>query len=159
MIHIHTYSKKAAMLLEDTIPETIYHATLDDVIPLIYSIGLVPNDVGVINLANDPDCSAGFLAARNYTRIGNVSWIVVDGVEMPSIDSTHHNSAVVLAVSTQHLDRSLLTVNKADSGDVHTNALPSKLVSYTYSGTIKPEHLSTVDIYKRGDKRIPSCFS
>ena len=78
---------------------------------------------------------------------------------MPSIDSKHHNSAVVLAVSTRHLDHSLLTVNKADSGGVHTNALPSKLVSYTYSGTIKPEHISTVDIYKRGDKRIPSCFS
>jgi RNA:NAD 2'-phosphotransferase (TPT1/KptA family) len=147
------------MLLEDTIPETIYHATLDDVLPLIYSIGLVPNDVGVINLSNDPDCSAGFLAARNYTRIGNVSWIVVDGVEMPSVDSTHHNSAVVLAVSTQHLDLSLLTVNEADSGDASTNALPPRLVSYTYSGTIKPEYISTVDIYKRGDKRIPDCFS
>ena len=159
MIHIHTYSKKTEMLLEDTIPETIYHATLDDVIPLIYSVGLVPNDVGVINFTNDPDCSVGFLAARNYTRIGNVSWMLVDGVEIPSMNSTHHNSAVVLAVSTQHLDHSLLIVNKADSGDVHTNALPSKLVSYTYSGTIEPEHLSTVDIYKRGDKRIPDCFT
>jgi RNA:NAD 2'-phosphotransferase (TPT1/KptA family) len=147
------------MLLEDTIPETIYHATLDDVIPLIYSVGLIPNDVGVINLTNDPDCSAGFVAVRNYTRISRVSWMFVDGVEMPSINSTQHDSAVVLAVSTQYLDRSLLTVNKADSGDVHTNALPSNLVSYTYSGTIKPEHLSTVDIYKRGSKRIPSCFT
>jgi len=147
------------MLLEDTIPETIYHATLDDVIPLIYSLGLIPNDVGVINLTNNPHCSAGFLAVRNYTRISRVSWMVIDGVEMPSIDSTRHNSAVVLAVSTQHLDRSLLTVNETDSGDVHTNALPSNLVSYTYSGTIKPEHLSTVDVYKRGDKRIPSCFT
>ena len=147
------------MLLEDTIPKTIYHATLDDVLSLVYSVGLVPNDVGVINLTNNPDCSAGFIAARNYTRIGRVSWIVVDGVETPSIDSKSHNNAVVLAVLTQHLDHSLLTVNEADSGDVYTNALPSNLVSYTYSGTIKPEHISTVDIYKRGDKRIPSCFT
>lgn len=146
------------MLLEDTIPETLYHATLDDVISSIYESGLMPNDVGVINLTNDPDCSAGFVAARDYTRIGNVSWIVVDGVEMPNIDSTHHNSAVVLAVSTQHLDRSLLTVNEADSGESSSNALPNTLVSYTYSGTIKPEHISTLDVYKRGDKRIPSCF-
>jgi RNA:NAD 2'-phosphotransferase (TPT1/KptA family) len=146
------------MLLEDTIPETLYHATLDDVIPSIYESGLIPNDVGVINLSNDPACSAGFIAARDYTRIGSVSWITVNGVEMPNIESKHHNSAVVLAVSTQHLDRSLLTVNAADSGDSSVNALPDSLVSYTYSGTIGPEHISTVDTYKRGDKRIPSCF-
>ena len=146
------------MLLEDTIPETVYHATLDDVLSLIYSIGLVPNDVGVINLANNPDCSAGFVAARNYTRIGSISWTVVDDVEMPNIDSRHHNSAVVLAVSTRHLDPSLLTVNEADSCN-YANALPIKLVSYTYSGTIKPEYISTVDVYKRGDARIPSCFT
>jgi hypothetical protein len=147
------------MLIEDTIPETLYHATLDDVTTLIHEIGLVPNEIGVVNMTNDPHCAAGFLAARNYTRISGVSWIVVDGVEMPSIDSAHRNSAVVLAISTQHLDHSLLTVNETDSGTSGTNALPSTLVSYTYSGTIKPEYISTVDTYKRGDKRIPQCFS
>jgi len=146
------------MLLEETIPEILYHATLDDAISSIYEKGLMPNDVGVINLTNDPACSAGFMAARDYARIDGISWTVVNGVEMPNIESTHYNSAIVLAINTAHLDHVLLAVNKTDSGDPAINALPATLVSYTYRGLIEPEHISTVDVYRRGDKRIPKCF-
>lgn len=141
-----------------TLPETLYHATFPDSVEAILLSGLQHNDIGVVNLSNEPRYAAGFIAIRGFSRLGEITIIDVNGVPTPNIDKKTFDTAQVLAINVRRLDVSKLSVNDAETLAAKSGALPEGLVSYTYEGTIPREAIHIADVFIRNDSRIPPHF-
>ncbi len=141
-----------------TLPETLYHATFPDAVDAILVSGLQHNTDGVVNLVNEPQFAAGFVAIRGFSRIGEITIINVNGVQTPNIDKKYFDTAQVLAINVRRLDIDKLSVNETETQAAKAGALPEGLVSYTYSGTIPREAIHIADIFIKNDSRIPPHF-
>lgn len=141
-----------------TLPETLYHATFPDSVDAILVSGLQHNADGVVNLANEPQYAAGFVAIRGFSRLGEITIIDINGVPTPNIDIKTFDTAQVLAINVRRLDISKLAVNENETQAAKAGALPEGLVSYTYSGTIPREAIHIADIFIKNDSRIPPHF-
>ncbi len=142
-----------------TLPETLYHATFPDSVNAILASGLQHNAEGVVNLANEPRYAAGFVAMRGFSRIGEITIVSINGVKTPHIDKKTFDTAQVLAINVRRLDISKLSINEAEASAAAIGALPTGLVSYTYSGTIPREAIHIADVFTKNDSRIPPHFA
>lgn len=141
-----------------TLPETLYHATFPDSVDAILVSGLQHNAEGVVNLANEPQFAAGFVAIRGFSRLGEITIVDVNGVPTPNIDKKNFDTAQVLAINVRRLDIDKLAINESEVQAAKAGALPEGLVSYTYSGTIPREAIHIADIFIKNDSRIPPHF-
>ncbi len=147
------------ILNNSTLPETLYHATFPDSVNAILASGLQHNAEGVVNLANEPRYAAGFVAMRGFSRIGEITIVRINGVKTPHIDEKTFDTAQVLAINVRRLDISKLSINEAEASAAAIGALPTGLVSYTYSGTIPREAIHIADVFTKNDSRIPPHFA
>lgn len=142
-----------------TLPETLYHATFPDSVDAILASGLQHNTEGVVNLANEPEYAAGFVAIKGFSRLGEITIVTINGVQTPNIDKKTFETAQVLGINVRQLDINKLSINESEVAAVTIGALPAGLVTYTYSGTIPREALHIADIYTKSDSRIPPHFA
>lgn len=142
-----------------TLPETLYHATFPDaVVPILHS-GLQPNDLGIVNLVNEPQYAAGFIAVRNFSKLIDLKMIDVNGVSTPRFEHSVYHAAEVLAVDVRRLDIDKLEVNETETGAAASGGLPSGLVSYIYRGVVPPDAIHIADVFPQNDERIPPHFA
>lgn len=146
-------------MTNSTLPETLYHATFPDSVNAILVSGLQHNAEGVVNLANEPRYAAGFVAMRGFSRIGEITIVSINGVKTPHIDKKTFDTAQVLAINVRRLDVNKLLINEAEASAAAIGALPTGLVSYTYSGTIPREAIHIADVFVKNDSRIPPHFA
>lgn len=83
----------------------------------------------------------------------------INGVQTPHIDKKTFDTAQVLGINTRHLDVGKLSVNESEAQAAAVGALPTELVSYTYSGTIPREAIHIADVFTKNDSRIPPHFA
>lgn len=141
------------------LPDTLYHATFPDAVDAILASGLQHNADGVVNLSNEPEFAAGFLAIRGFSRLGEITIIDVGGIPTPNIDKQSFDSALVLAIDARQLDHDKLGLNETETEAARIGALPSGLVSYIYRGTIPTTAIHISDTYTHRDNRIPEQFT
>ena len=132
-------------------PDTLYHATFPDTAESILRSGVEPGADGVVHLIDSPDYAAGYVSIRNFTRIGDIAIVEMDGVPTPNIDIKRFDNATVLAINVHRLDLSLLLVPESPKLGEPTN--------YIYQGQIPREAVHIADVYYRGDARIPKQFA
>jgi hypothetical protein len=145
--------------MNNLLPETLYHATFPDSVDAILMSGLQENQEGVVNLANSPVYAAGFVSIRDFSRLGEITIVEMDGIPTPNIDRQRFDVAQVLAINARRLDPEKLEINHDEVRASAMGALPSDLVTYRYKGSIPREAIHIADTFHRNDSRIPPHFA
>jgi len=121
-------SKLLNEALHKTVPEVLYHATFNALIPRIQSMGLLPEDDAILH--NFEDIDPGVYLAEDP----NAASSYVEVSENPKIPEDWFNEIVVIAIDTSTLDK-----NKFD---VDPNVIPFEgdddFRPFIYRGIIPP---------------------
>ena len=120
-------SKLLNEALHKTVPEVLYHATFNALIPRIQSMGLLPEDDAILH--NFEDIEPGVYMAEDPMAAGSF----VEVSENPKIPEDWFGEIVVIAIDTTTLDKTKF--------DVDPNVIPDEnddFRPFIYRGIIPP---------------------
>ncbi len=124
---------KLKELLTEPIPEFLYHATFNALVPGIESKGLIPNGQ---DFKNFEDVESGVYLSNDYGFAGSM----VENTENPNIPEKWFNEIVVLVISTKNLDPKKFD----EDPNVNLPEEPNGVKSYIYKGIIPPSEIKEI---------------
>lgn len=124
------------------IPDVLYHATFNALIPRIYQLGLLPKDDEILH--NFGGIEPGIYLAENAEYAASM----VEASENENIPEEWFSKIVIIRINTKKLNLSKLDVdpNVLPQEDEYDDTVEpdSTVYSYIYRGTIPPS--SFIDI-------------